>query len=152
MTERLTKSQPSKPPGPPGPPKPPKVVSAAPSGDEQPKKRAPKSSIEDTQKAADEAHKRVSSYTPEKRAELETAARETIRRAVVENRVRHHIPLVPPFVVRDLAAALNIKPFVVIYDLMEMNVFASLNCEVSREHAELVCKKHSAVLMEAAIA
>ena len=52
------------------------------------------------------------------------------------------IHLKPPIGVRDLAAALNLKPFEVMRDLMGMNIFVNLNQSVDIEVASQVCKKH----------
>jgi translation initiation factor IF-2 len=52
------------------------------------------------------------------------------------------IHIKPPIVVRDLAAALNVKPFQVIGDLMELNIFASINQSIDTEVAAKVCAKH----------
>ncbi|MCE9612115.1 MAG: translation initiation factor IF-2 [Chthoniobacter sp.] len=52
------------------------------------------------------------------------------------------IHLKPPFTVKDLAAAMNIRPFQVIGDLMEMNIFASINQTIESDVATKVCAKH----------
>lgn len=58
---------------------------------------------------------------------------------VVEDKVVH---LKPPIGVRDLAAALKLRPFEVIRDLMGMNIFVNLNQTVEIDVASAVCKKH----------
>ena len=58
---------------------------------------------------------------------------------VVEDQVVH---LKPPIGVRDLAAALKLRPFEVIRDLMGMNIFVNLNQTVEIDVASAVCKKH----------
>ena len=52
------------------------------------------------------------------------------------------IHLKPPFTVRDLATAMNIRPFQVIGDLMEMNIFAAINQTIEANVAAKVCTKH----------
>ena len=52
------------------------------------------------------------------------------------------IHLKPPFSVKDLATAMGIPPFKVIGDLMEMNIFASINQTIEAEIAGKVCTKH----------
>lgn len=52
------------------------------------------------------------------------------------------VNLKPPIGVRDLAAALKLKPFEVIRDLMGMNIFVNLNQTVDVEVATAVCKRH----------
>lgn len=48
----------------------------------------------------------------------------------------------PPIVVRDLATAMNRKPFQVIADLMELKVIANVNQAVDEDVARQVCAKH----------
>ncbi len=52
------------------------------------------------------------------------------------------VHLKPPIVVRDLAAAMEMKPFQIIADLMEMNIFAAINHTIEPEIATKVCTKH----------
>ena len=59
--------------------------------------------------------------------------------AVVDEKIIH---IKPPIIVRELAAALGVKPFSVIGDLMEMNIFASINQSIEPEVASRVCVKH----------
>lgn len=61
----------------------------------------------------------------------------------VEEKVNEKIiHLKPPIIVRDLATALGLKPFQLIGDLMQMNIFVSLNQPVDAEVASKVCEKH----------
>ncbi len=55
------------------------------------------------------------------------------------------IHIKPPIIVRDLAAALNVKPFQLIGDLMELNIFASINQPIEPDVAAKVCVKHGFV-------
>ena len=48
-------------------------------------------------------------------------------------------------IVRDLAAALSMKPFQLIGDLMKMNIFVSLNQPIDTETASKVCEAHGFV-------
>ena len=52
------------------------------------------------------------------------------------------IHLKPPFTVKDLAAAIGIPAFKVIGDLMEWNIFASINQNLESDVASKVCTKH----------
>ncbi len=52
------------------------------------------------------------------------------------------IHLKPPIIVRDLALAMNLKPFNVIGDLMKMNIFVSMNQPVEPDVAIRVCALH----------
>lgn len=50
--------------------------------------------------------------------------------------------LLDPVVVRDLASALQLKPFKVVADLMELKLFKSPDATVDFETASLVARKH----------
>lgn len=50
------------------------------------------------------------------------------------------ITMKPPIVVKELAARLGLKPFQVVHELMEMNVFATLNQTVDEDVAAKVCE------------
>ncbi|MEM9400560.1 MAG: translation initiation factor IF-2 [Verrucomicrobiota bacterium] len=50
------------------------------------------------------------------------------------------ISMKPPIVVKDLAARLDLKPFQVVHELMEMNVFATLNQTIEEDVAKKVCE------------
>ena len=52
------------------------------------------------------------------------------------------IHIKPPIIVRELAQQIGIKPFQLIHDLMEMNIFAAINHTVEPDVAAAVCKKH----------
>ncbi len=55
------------------------------------------------------------------------------------------IHIKPPIIVRELAAQLGLKPFQVIGDLMEANLFKSINDTIDTETASAVCRKHGFV-------
>src|SRR5690606_243134 len=59
-----------------------------------------------------------------------------------EGKDEKDVHLKPPIIVRDLAAAMGLKPFQVIGDLMQMNIFVSLNQPVDPEVATRICEKH----------
>jgi translation initiation factor IF-2 len=69
--------------------------------------------------------------------------------APVEAPVAHSdekvIHLKPPFTVKDLAVAMEVKPFQLIKDLMDMNIFASVNQTIEPDVAAKVCVKHGLV-------
>ncbi len=52
------------------------------------------------------------------------------------------ITMKPPIVVRDLAEQLKKKPFQLIADLMELNVFANVNQAIDEAIAQRLCAKH----------
>jgi len=57
------------------------------------------------------------------------------------------IQMKPPIQVRDLATRLNLKPFQLIHELMEMNVFATLNQTLEEPVAKKICEKRGFVFM-----
>jgi translation initiation factor IF-2 len=52
------------------------------------------------------------------------------------------IVIKPPIVVRELAAQLKQKPFVIIGDLMKISVFATVNQAIDEKTAQQVCAKY----------
>jgi translation initiation factor IF-2 len=52
------------------------------------------------------------------------------------------IHLKPPFTVKDLAAAINQKPFVLIKNLMDIGVFANQNQNLEADVATKICELH----------
>jgi translation initiation factor IF-2 len=48
----------------------------------------------------------------------------------------------PPIIVRDLAQHIGLKPFQLIHDLMDMNIFAAINHTIEPDVAAAICKKH----------
>ena len=52
------------------------------------------------------------------------------------------IAIKPPIIVRDLAEAMNRKPFQLIADLMSLNVFANVNQSIDEPAAREVCAKN----------
>ena len=55
------------------------------------------------------------------------------------------IHIKPPITVKELAAHLGLKPFQLISDLMEMNIFAAINHTLEPEIASNLCKRHGFV-------
>jgi translation initiation factor IF-2 len=72
----------------------------------------------------------------------EKAAAPESEPAVAGAKVVH---LKPPIIVRELAQQIGLKPFQVISDLMEMNIFAAINHTVEPDIAFAICKKHGYV-------
>jgi translation initiation factor IF-2 len=56
------------------------------------------------------------------------------------------IHLKPPIIVRDFAVALGLKPFKLISELMEMNIFASMNQSIDEAVANKLAEKHGFLL------
>jgi translation initiation factor IF-2 len=52
------------------------------------------------------------------------------------------IHIKPPIIVRDLAQQIGLKPFQLIHDLMDMNIFAAINHTIEPDIASAICKKH----------
>jgi translation initiation factor IF-2 len=76
-------------------------------------------------------------------APVEQPEPEAVPEVSADNRKIIHIK--PPIVVRDLAAQLDLKPFQLIADLMELNIFASITQAIEPEIAAKVCEKHGAI-------
>jgi translation initiation factor IF-2 len=62
--------------------------------------------------------------------------------ATGEEKVIH---IKPPIIVKDLAAQLGLKPFKLIADLMEMQIFVNMNQAIDPDVATTICKKHGFV-------
>ena len=62
-----------------------------------------------------------------------------VEEEVVNEKIVH---LKPPIIVRELAAAMTVKPFQIIHDLMEMGIFAAINQTLEPDIATKVCAKH----------
>ena len=73
----------------------------------------------------------------------EVAPEPVVEAAPVDDRKVIHIK--PPIIVKELAAQLELKPFQVIADLMELNIFANINQTVESDVAAKICEKHGAV-------
>jgi translation initiation factor IF-2 len=56
-----------------------------------------------------------------------------------EDKVIH---IKPPIIVRELAQQIGLKPFQLIHDLMDMNIFAAINHTIEPDIAAAICKKH----------
>ncbi|MBV8328882.1 MAG: translation initiation factor IF-2, partial [Verrucomicrobia bacterium] len=59
--------------------------------------------------------------------------------ATSEEKIVH---IKPPNIVRELAQQIGLKPFRLIHDLMEMNIFAAINHTIEPDIAATICKKH----------
>ena len=59
--------------------------------------------------------------------------------AVLGDKIIH---IKPPIIVRDLAQHIGLKPFQLIHDLMDMNIFAAINHTIEPDVAAAICKKH----------
>ena len=55
------------------------------------------------------------------------------------------IHIKPPIILKNLADKMGIKPFNIIRDLMELDVFASLDSSIEPEVATQICEKHGFV-------
>ncbi len=61
---------------------------------------------------------------------------------IVDDQGNKVIHMKPPVVVRELAQRVGKKPHQLLMDLMEMNVFASLNETIGEEVARKICERH----------
>jgi translation initiation factor IF-2 len=75
--------------------------------------------------------------------EAEVAVPEPAVAEVVDDRRVIHIK--PPIIVKELAAQLGLKPFQLIADLMDLNIFAAINQAIEPDVAARVCEKHNAI-------
>ncbi len=55
------------------------------------------------------------------------------------------IHIKPPIIVKDLAIQLGLKPFQIIKDLMDLNIFTKADATIEPDVATQVCKKHNAI-------
>lgn len=58
---------------------------------------------------------------------------------------RKVVHIKPPIIVKDLAAQMELKPFQLIADLMDLNIFAAINQIIEPDVAAKVCEKHGFV-------
>jgi translation initiation factor IF-2 len=83
---------------------------------------------------------------PESEVAPELEAEVTVEVPVEEEKAPEKIVhLKPPIIVRDLAAAMGLKPFQVIGDLMQMSIFVSINQSIEADVAAKVCERHGYV-------
>ena len=68
--------------------------------------------------------------------------KESIETSSDESNVIH---IKPPIILKNLADKMGIKPFNIIRDLMELDVFASLDSSIEPEVATQICEKHGFV-------
>jgi len=64
---------------------------------------------------------------------------------VVDEQGRKVIRMKPPVVVRDLAQRLEAKPHILLQEMMQMNIFASLNETIGEDIARRICERHGFV-------
>ena len=62
--------------------------------------------------------------------------------AVSEEKIIH---IKPPIIIKDLAAQMGIKPYQLVHDLMELNIFLATNQAIEPDIATMLCKKHGFV-------
>jgi translation initiation factor IF-2 len=95
--------------------------------------------------AKEEAPEPVAPEAVEPAPEEEVAApvAPVAEEAPVDGRKVIHIK--PPIIVKELAAQLELKPFQLIADLMELNIFAAINQAIEPDVAARVCEKHGAI-------
>ncbi len=53
----------------------------------------------------------------------------------------------PPIIVRELAREIEIPPYLLIHDLMDMDLFAASNQSIKPEVATAPCKKYGITLV-----
>ncbi len=80
---------------------------------------------------------------PEAAPAPEAPAEEAAPEAEVDESKIIHIK--PPIVVKDLAAQMELKPFKLISELMELGIFASINQTIESDIASKICEKYGFV-------
>lgn len=70
---------------------------------------------------------------------VEEIAPEPVIEEKIDDKVIH---IKPPIIVKELANQLGLKPFQLISELMEMNIFAAINHSIDPETASNLCKRH----------
>lgn len=93
--------------------------------------------IEKEIKSSAISEKKEISLTPA--TEISASAKKTENQP--DASVDKHVVMKPPIIVKDLAARLNCKPYQLVHDLMEMNIFAALNQTLEVEVARKLCEK-----------
>jgi translation initiation factor IF-2 len=64
---------------------------------------------------------------------------------IIEEDGKKIIHLKPPIIVKDLVAAMNVKAFQVMKDLMDLGIFANPNLTIEADVATKICEKHGFV-------
>lgn len=77
--------------------------------------------------------------------EMPTVIPEPSAVEIVEEKEVKVIHIKPPIIVKDLAAALGLKSFMLIHDLMDLNIFAAINQNIEPDIAAKLCEKHGFV-------
>jgi translation initiation factor IF-2 len=67
---------------------------------------------------------------------------EPVGETVVPAKDEKIVHIKPPIIVRELAEQIGLKPFQLIRDLMDMNIFAAINHTIEPDVAAAICKKH----------
>ncbi len=76
---------------------------------------------------------------PDKEDEENSEERENSVEIIGDKKIIH---IKPPIIVKELAAMMELKPFLLIQDLMEMDVFANLTQAIEPDVASKICEKH----------
>lgn len=76
---------------------------------------------------------------PDKEDEKDPEEQENSVEIIGDKKIIH---IKPPIIVKELAAMMELKPFLLIQDLMEMDVFANLTQAIEPDVASKICEKH----------
>jgi len=88
------------------------------------------------------ADKEAAAKAAEEVAAEEAAAAEGESSVDGKEKAGNVISIKPPIIIKDLAAAMGIKPFALIKDLMTMDVFANPGQSIEPDVAEKLCEQH----------
>jgi hypothetical protein len=73
---------------------------------------------------------------------MSTSSKESMAKTSAPSKAGQTVYLLDPMMVRDLAGALELKPFKVVADLMELGLFKSPEDTVDFETASIIARKH----------
>ena len=148
ITARKPEPKPAEPaPEPPAPKEPPKPKEALDLLAEKPKRvrkestEAPKSLFVPISRIMEEQK----TPPPPPPAPVAPAAPVSEGAEIIEEDGKKIIHLKPPIIVKDLVAAMNVKAFLIMKDLMDLGIFANPNLTIEADIASKICEKHGFV-------
>lgn len=111
--------------------------------EEEEKKGERKTKATATSSGQDSVHGHLGKGEPAKASD--PAEAEESEKSIEEVGVQKIIHIKPPIIVKDLAEMMEIKPFKIIQDLMELDVFANQTQSIEPDVASQICEKHGFV-------
>ena len=111
--------------------------------EEEEKKGERKTKATATSSGQDSVYAHLSKGEPAKASD--PAKAEESEKSIEEVGVQKIIHIKPPIIVKDLAEMMEMKPFKIIQDLMELDVFANQTQSIEPDVASQICEKHGFV-------